>query len=101
MDQVVLLTKNIEDFFDAIKMASAVFIILTATYDTVWHRSLTNKLLRLLPDKHMVRMIMELVRNQSFTFSNVDSKQSRLRRLKNGVSQELVLAALLFQHLYA
>ena len=26
-----------------------------------WHRGLTCKLLRLLPDKHMVKMIMELV----------------------------------------
>ena len=30
----------------------------------------------------MVRMIMELVRNQSFTLTTGDSKQSRLRRLK-------------------
>ena len=60
----------------------AVFVDLTAAYDTVWHRGLTCKLLRLLPDKHMVRMIMELVRNQSFTFTTGESKQSRLRRLK-------------------
>ena len=68
----------------------------TDTYDTVWHRGLTCKLLRLLPDKHMVKMIMELVRNQSFTLITGDSKQSRLRRLKNGVTQGSVLAPLLF-----
>ena len=33
----------------------------------------------------MVKMIMELVRNRSFTLITGDSKQSRLRRLKNGV----------------
>ena len=44
----------------------------------------------------MVRMIMELVRNQSFTLTTGDSKQSRLRRLKNGVPQGSVLASLLF-----
>ena len=44
----------------------------------------------------MVRMIMALVRNRSFTLTTVDSKQSRLRRLKNGVPQESVLAPLLF-----
>ena len=44
----------------------------------------------------MVRMIMELVRNRSFTLTTGDSKQNRLRRLKNGVSQGLVLAPLLF-----
>ena len=44
----------------------------------------------------MVKMIMELVRNQSFTLTTGDSKQSRLRRLKNGVPQGSVLAPLLF-----
>ena len=72
------------------------FVDLTAAYDTVWHRGLTYKLLRLLPDKHMVRMIMELVRNRSFTFTTGDSKRSRLRRLKNGLPQGSVLAPLLF-----
>ena len=72
------------------------FVDLTAAYDTVWHRGLTCKLLRLLPDKHMVRMIMELVRNGSFTLTTGDSKRSRLRRLKNGVPQESILAPLLF-----
>ena len=79
---LTLLTQNIEDSFEAKKKAGAVFIDLTAAYDTVWHRGLTCKLLKLLPDKHMVRMIMKLVRNRSFTLTIGDSKQSRLRRLK-------------------
>ena len=44
----------------------------------------------------MVRMTMELVRNRNFILITGDSKQSRLRRLKNGVPQGLVLAPLLF-----
>ena len=44
----------------------------------------------------MVKMIIELVRNRSFTLTTDDSKQSRLRCLKNGVSQGSVLAPLLF-----
>ena len=92
VDQVVLLTQNIEDFFEAKNKAGAVFVDLTAAYDTVWHRGLTCKLLRLLPDNHMVRMIMELVRSRSFTLTTGDSKQTRLSRLKNGS----VLAPLLF-----
>ena len=36
------------------------------------------------------------VRNRSFTLTTGDSKQSRLRRLKNGVSQGSILAFLLF-----
>ena len=77
-------------------MAGAVFVNLTAAYDTVWHHGLTCKLLRLFLDKHMVRMIMELVRNRSFTLTTNDSKQSRLHCLKNGVPQGSVLAPLLF-----
>ena len=96
VDQVVLLTQNIEDSFEAKKKAGAVFVYLTAAYDTVWHRGLTCKLLILFPDKHMVRIIIELVRNRSFTLTTGDSKQSRLRRLKNGVSQGSVLGPLLF-----
>ena len=96
VDQVVLLTKNIEDFFEAKKKAGAIFIDLTAAYDTVWYRGHTCKLLRLLLDKHMVKMIMELVRNQSFTLTTGDSKHSRLRRLENGVPQRSVLVPLLF-----
>ena len=52
--------------------------------------------LRLLPDKHMVRMIMELTGNQSFNLTTGDSKQSRIRLLKNGVPQGSVLDLLLF-----
>ena len=64
------------------KKAAAVFVDLTAAYDTVWHRVLTCKLLRLLPDRHMVKMIMELVSNRSFTPLNGSKKQSMLRHLK-------------------
>ena len=40
-------------------------------------------------------MIMELVRNRSFTLTTGDNKQSRLHRLKNSAPQGLVLAPLL------
>ena len=84
------------DSFETKKKAGAVFVDLTAAYDTVWHRGLTCKPLRLLPDKHMAQMIMELIRNRSFTLSIGDSKRSRLRRLRNGLPQGSVLAPLLF-----
>ena len=44
----------------------------------------------------MVKMIMKLVSNRSFTFTSGDSKQSGLRRLKNGVPQRWLMALLLF-----
>jgi len=64
-----------------------VFVDLTAAYDTVWHRGLTCKLLRLMPDRHMVHMIMEMVGNRSFTLTTGNGKRSKLRRLKNDVAQ--------------
>ena len=91
-----MLTQNIEDCFEAIKKAGAVFVNLTAAYDTVWHYGLTCKLLRLLPNKHMVQMIMELVRNRNFTLITGDSKLSRLQPLKDGLPQGAVLALVLF-----
>ena len=69
---------------------------ITAAYNTVWHRGLACKLLRLIPDRRRVRMIMELVQNRSFTLTTGNGKQSRIRRLTNGVPQGSVLAALLF-----
>ena len=96
VDQVALLTQNIENSFAAEKKAGTVFVNLTVAYDTVWHRGLTWKLLRLLPDKHMIRMIMELIQNRSFTLTTDDSKQTRLRLLKNRVLQGSVLTLLLF-----
>ena len=74
--QVVLLTQNIDDSFEAKKKAGAVFVDLTAAYDTVWNRGLICKLLGLLPDKHMVRMIMELIRNRSFTLLPVTASKA-------------------------
>ena len=44
----------------------------------------------------MIWMIMELVRNRSFAFTTGDSKQSRFRRLRNGLPQGSVVASLLF-----
>jgi len=96
VDQVTLLTQDIEDNVSAKKKVGAVFVGLTAAYDTVWHRSITCKLLQLLPDRHMVHMIMEMVGNRSFTLTTRNGKRSRLRRLKKGVPQGSVLAPFLF-----
>ena len=87
VDRTVLLTQNIEDSFEAKKKTGAVFVNQTA-YDTVWHRGLTCELLRLLPYKHMIWMIIKLVQNRSFTLTTGDSKQDRLRRLQNGPNSD-------------
>ena len=96
MDQVTLLTQEIEDSFSAKKKAGTVLVDLTAAYDTVWHRGLACKLLRFIPDRHLVKFITELVRNRSFILTTDTGPKSRLRRLKNGVPQGLILAPVLF-----
>jgi len=55
--------------------AGAVFVDLTAAYYTVLRRGLTRKLMRLLRERHMVRLIMELVRNRNITLTTGNSKQ--------------------------
>jgi len=93
--QVTLLTQVIEDGFSAKKKAGAVFVRITAAYDTVWHRGLTCKLLRLLPDRHMVHMMIDMVGNLSFTLTTGNDKRSRLS-FKHGVPQAAVLETLFF-----
>ena len=61
---------------------SCVSTNLTAPNDTVWLGGLTWKLLRLLLDRHMVHMFMEMVGNRSFTLTTGNDKRSKLRRLK-------------------
>jgi len=76
INQVTLLTQDIENSFSAKKKAGAVFIDLTAANDTVWYHGFICKLLRLLPDRHMVCMIMEMVVNRSFTLTTRNGKRS-------------------------
>jgi len=51
--------------------------------------------LRLLPDRHMVHIIMEMVGNHRFTLTTRYGNRSRLRCLKNGLPQGSVLTPLL------
>jgi len=83
LDQVTLLTQDIEDSLSATKKAGAVFVDLTAAYE--WHRGLAWKQLRLLPDRHMVHMIMDMYGNRSFTLTSGNGNRCRLRCFKNGV----------------
>jgi len=75
VDQVTLLTQDIEDSFSAQKRTKLAFVDVTAVCETVWHRGLTRKLLQLLLDRHMVRMIMEMVGNRNFILTTGNSKR--------------------------
>jgi len=55
--------------FLAKNKARTVFVDLTAAYDFVCYRGLSCKLLRLLPDRNIFRMMMELISIRSFTLT--------------------------------
>ena len=69
IDQVTSLTQNIKESFLTKKKATAVLFDLTAAYITLWQHCLICKHLCLLPDMHMVKIIMEHVTNHSLTLT--------------------------------
>ena len=77
-------------------LTGAVFLDLTAAYDTVWHQGLRLKLQRMISSEKMTTFIMELLTNRSFTLFSSNGKCSKLYRLKNGVAQGSVLAPTLY-----
>ena len=76
-DQVTLLTDDIEAGFEHNQTVGEALVDLTAAYDTVWLRGLHLKLLRMLPDRHMVSFVMELLTNRSSTLRTIDGQVSR------------------------
>ena len=73
-----------------------VLVDLTAANDTVWHQGLMLKLPRMIPDKHLVRFITNILATRSFVLTTSDRQHSRLRRLRNSLLQGCYLSPLLF-----
>jgi len=90
MNQVTLLTQDIEDSFSA-KKAGSVFVNLTAAYNTVWHRGLTCKPLQLLHDIHMVRYLIgtNIQRQLRYQYCAANKLQASFCRCSNTVKNVL------------
>ena len=94
-DQVLSLTSFIEGGYQKNLKTSAVFIDLTAAYDTVWRPGVTYKFLRAIPCKRTSQLISNMLSDRPFQVIMGDS-HSKQRILNNGLPQGSVLAPLLF-----
>ena len=94
-DQLLNLTQHIEDGFENKQITGAVFVDLTAAYDTVNHRILQLKIARMTRNKRIVEIFQSLLGNRQF-FVEMDGRKSRWRRQRNGLPQGSVLAPTLF-----
>ena len=89
--QVLNLTQYIEDGYERKNITGAVFIDLSAAYDTINHRAHLLKVGQTLKNSKMVSIIESLLRNRRF-FVEMDGGKSRWRSQKNGLPQGSVLA---------
>lgn len=94
-DQVLALTTHIEAGFQGRLKSTAVFIDLTAAYDTVWRQGLIYKLMQVVPSREIVDLISSMLSERQFEVFLGNSK-SHKRKLNNGLPQGSVLAPVLF-----
>ena len=93
--QLLNLTEHIEDGYEKRLITGAVFVDLSAAYDTVNHRRLLSKVLEMTGDVHLTDLIRTMLENRRF-FVVLNGKKSRWRRQRNGLPQGSVLAPMLF-----
>jgi len=93
-DQVAALSTYIENGFQNKMKTGAVFLDLTAAYDTVWHTGLLAKLSRSLP-YWVTRLVELLLRDRRFRV-HLGDDTSAWRTQRNGLPQGSVLAPTLF-----
>ena len=76
--QLLNLTQHIEDGFEKKKITGAVFVDLTAAYNTVNHRRLIKKVLDMTNDSQLTKFLDVLLKNQRF-FVEFNTRKSRVR----------------------
>ena len=85
--QIVKLTSNIEESFEKSHKAGVILEDLTSAYNTIWLQELMLKLLRHIPDWHLVQFITSILSNHWFVLKTTDEQSSRPRQFINGVPQ--------------
>ena len=93
--QLLNLTEHIEDGYEKRPITGAVFVDLSAAYDTVNHRRLLNKVLDMTGGVHLTDQIRTMLESRRF-FVVLNGKKSRWRRQRNGLPQGSLLAPMLF-----
>ena len=93
--QLLNLTKHIEDGFERRMVTGAVFVDLSAAYDTVNYRILITKIYQMTDGKAMTTLLGTLLKNRIF-YVALNQKKSRWRQQRNGLLQGSVLALLLY-----
>ncbi|KAL4153873.1 hypothetical protein QTP88_001706 [Uroleucon formosanum] len=93
--QVLALTTYVENGFQNKLKSGAVFLDLSAAYDTVWKRSLLLKLAKNLRCKATLRLLEQILSDRSFKV-NMNGETSQKRILQNGLPQGSVLSPTLF-----
>jgi hypothetical protein len=89
------LTQHIEDGFETKKITGAVFVDLSATYDTINLRKLKRKVYELTLDLKFTRIIKMLLNKRHF-YVSLQGKKSRWRKQRSALPQGSVLAPTLF-----
>ena len=92
---ILNLTEHIENGYEKRLITGAVFLDLSAAYDTVNHRCLLSKVLEMTGDVQLTDLISTMLENRRF-FVVLKGKKSRWRRQRNGLPQGSVLTPMLF-----
>jgi hypothetical protein len=93
-EQVMALMTHLEAGFQHQLKTGAVFVDLTAAYDTVWREGLMIKFLEAVPCLKLLNVLNNMLSNCYFQVFLGDHS-SRWRRLNNGLHQGSVLAPIL------
>ena len=93
--QLLNLTQHIEDGYEEGMITGIVFVDLSATYGTVNHRLLIQKLYNTTLDSQLCRFIQNLLSDRRF-YVELNNERSRWRIQKNGIPQGNVLSPTLY-----